>query len=133
MSEQDVERIRRGVEAFNRGDVETVLEGLDPEVEWHVPPIVPEKTVYRGHHGVKELLQSMQDSFDNFQIAVEEIVDAGDRVMVLAALRGRGKASGIEVETPSFGWVWTLREGKTVLVEVYPNRAETLEAVGLGP
>lgn len=64
---------------------------------------------------------------------VEEIVDAGDQVMVLASVRGRGGQSGLEVESPSFGWVWTKRGGKAVRVDVYPNRAEALQAVGLEP
>jgi ketosteroid isomerase-like protein len=93
--------------------------------------MLPEKTVYHGHEGVRELWQSMRDSFDYFQLVIEEIIDAGDRIMVLAAVRGRGKESGIEVETPSFGWVWTLQDGRAVCVDVYPNRAEALQAVGL--
>jgi ketosteroid isomerase-like protein len=133
MSEQSVERVRRGIEAFNRGDVEAVLEGLDPEIEWHVPPVLPDQAVYRGHEGVRELFRSLEDSFSEVQLMVEEIVDAGDQVMMLAAVRGRGRESGLEVESPSFGWVWTARGGKALRVEVYPNRAEALEAVGLDP
>jgi ketosteroid isomerase-like protein len=82
---------------------------------------------------VRELFRSMQESFSEVQLVLEEIVDAGDRVMVLAAVRGRGRGSGIDVESPSFGWVWTERDGKAVRVDVYPNRAEALEAVGLEP
>jgi ketosteroid isomerase-like protein len=125
------ERVRQGIEAFNRGDVDTVLEGLDPEIEWHVPPFVPEQTVYYGHEGVRALMQSMADSFDELHLEIEEMADAGERVMMLAAVCGRGKESGVEVKTPSFGWVWTFRGEKVVLVEVYPNRAETRKAVGL--
>ena len=131
MSTPAVEFVRAGVEAFNRGDVDEMLSGLDPEIEWHVPPILPEKTVYHGHDGVRELLESMQGSFEDFSILVEELRAVGDRVMMLASAGGRGKESGVEVRSPSFGWVWTFRDGKAVLVEVYPNRAETAAAVGL--
>jgi ketosteroid isomerase-like protein len=51
MSEQGVERVRRGIDAFNRGDVEEVISDLDPEIVWHVPPVLPEQSVYRGHQG----------------------------------------------------------------------------------
>jgi ketosteroid isomerase-like protein len=131
MSEQSVEGVRRGIEAFNRGDIEAVLEGLDPEIEWHVPPIVPEQTIYHGHEGIRALMQSLEDSFDELHLEVEEIHDVGERVMMLAAVAGRGKESGVEVQTPSFGWVWTFRGEKALRVEVYPNRAETMDAVGL--
>jgi ketosteroid isomerase-like protein len=131
MSADDVEAVRRGYEAFNSGDIESLLEGLDPEIVWNVPPILPEKSVYEGLEGVTELLHTWRDTFDDFQLVVEEIIDAGGRVVVMAAVRGRGKGSGIDVESPSFGWVWTLRHGKLLRVEVFPNRAETFAAVGL--
>jgi ketosteroid isomerase-like protein len=76
-------------------------------------------------------MQSMRDSFDEFQLVIEETIDAGDKVMLMAAVRGRGKESGAVVETPTFGWIWTLRGGKAVRVDVRPNRAEALEAAGL--
>ena len=133
MSEQAVEFVRTGIEAFNRGELESVLEGLHPQIEWHVPPFVPEQTVYHGHEGVRALWQSLGESFEDVQLKIEEIMGVGDCVVMLAAVWGRGKESGIEVETPSFGWVWSFRDEKAVLVEVYPNRAETLEAVGLEP
>jgi ketosteroid isomerase-like protein len=131
VSQENLEAVRRGYEAFNRGDVDAVLEGVDPEVEWHVPPVLPDPATYHGREGVRKLMQTMQDAFDDFELAVEEVREAGDKVVVMAAVRGRGKESGAVVESPSFGWVWTIRHGKVVLVEVYPNRAATFEAVGL--
>lgn len=132
MSEQLVERVRQGIDAFNRGDINAVIEGVHPQIEWHVPPLVPEQTVYHGHEGVRALMKSLEESFDEMHLEVEEMIDAGEQVMLLAAVCGHGRESGIEVKTPSFGWVWTFRDEKPVLVEVYPNRAETLAAVGLG-
>jgi ketosteroid isomerase-like protein len=46
-------------------------------------------------------------------------------------VRGRGRASGIEVEARSGAAVWTMREGKIVRVVWFPTRAEALEAAGL--
>jgi ketosteroid isomerase-like protein len=126
---QNEEIVRGIVEAWNRGDLEDLLEGLDSRIEWHVPPMLPEKTVYHGHEGVRELWRSMRESFDHLHLVVEEIVDAGDQIMGLIAVLGRGKESGVVVESPSFGWVWSLRDRKIVRVDVYPNRAEALQAV----
>jgi ketosteroid isomerase-like protein len=59
MSQQNVEAFKRGLEAGNRGDVETLLEVLDPEVAWHSALhalMGGEATVYRGHDGVRERL-----------------------------------------------------------------------------
>ena len=103
MSQQNLEGVRRGYEAFNRGDLDQVLEGLDPEIEWHVPPILPEETVYNGHDGVRELWRNLEDAFEKVEIVVEEMFEADDKVVTMAAVRGRGMGSGAEVETPSFG------------------------------
>jgi ketosteroid isomerase-like protein len=37
MSNSDVETLKRGYAALNRGDLSVVLELLDPEIEWHEP------------------------------------------------------------------------------------------------
>jgi hypothetical protein len=54
MSQENVERFKRGIEAYNRRDVEALLQELDPEVEWYPALEVllgGEATVYRGHDG----------------------------------------------------------------------------------
>jgi hypothetical protein len=56
----DVEQVERVTQAVKRGDIEAVLEDLDPEVEWS--PAFPvllggEKPAYRGHEGVREMFR----------------------------------------------------------------------------
>ena len=65
MSQQNVEAFKRGLEAGNRGDVETLLEELDPEVEWHSALhalLGGEQTVFRGHDGVREMLRDLNET-----------------------------------------------------------------------
>jgi ketosteroid isomerase-like protein len=63
-------------------------------------------------------------------VTFEEIIDAGDQVVVVAHHQGRGRASGVDVDT-RFYEVYTLREGKVWRVDEYTERAEALEAAGL--
>jgi ketosteroid isomerase-like protein len=63
-------------------------------------------------------------------VTVEEIIDAGDQVVVVAHHEGRGRASGVEVDT-RFYEVYKLREGKVARVDEYTERADALEAAGL--
>jgi ketosteroid isomerase-like protein len=63
-------------------------------------------------------------------VTVEETIDAGDRVVLSAHHRGRGRGSGIKVDA-RFYEVYTLREGKIVRVDEFTERAEALEAAGL--
>jgi ketosteroid isomerase-like protein len=58
-------------------------------------------------------------------------VDAGDSVIVRVRQGGRGKGSGATVEMPAYWAVYRLRRGQAMRVEIYRDRAEALEAVGL--
>jgi ketosteroid isomerase-like protein len=69
-------------------------------------------------------------AFEDLRVTVEEIIDAGDQVVVVAHHQGRGRASGVEVDT-RFYEVYTLREGKVSRVDEYIERADALEAAGL--
>ena len=131
MARTNVEVVLAAYDAFNSGEMEAAMDAFDPEIEWNVPPVLPDAQVYHGHDGVKAFWSSWTETFDDFRIEVEETFDAGDRVVVMAKIVGRGRDSGVVVDTPSFGHIWTLRNGKTVLVEMKPNRRESLETVGL--
>ena len=56
MSKENVEAFKRGLDAYNRQDVEAFVEGTDPDVEWHsgiLSGLTGEATVYRGHEGIR--------------------------------------------------------------------------------
>lgn len=135
MSQENVERIRRGYETFNRGDLAGAAEGFDPNIEWvlhlNLPDTPPDET-YRGREEVVRFWQTWRAAFTDFRIELEEVIDAGDKVIVLAGVRGRGTESGADVKTPSFPQVWTFGDdGRPVRVEMYQSRVEALEALGL--
>ena len=133
MSHENVEAFKRGLEAGNRGDVETLLEQLDPEVEWHSALhalLGGEQTVFRGHEGVREMLRDLNEAFGEIHIEISEIRDLGNRLVAIGRNRARGKASGIETETP-FALVTEVKDGKTVSVRGYLDPKQALEAVGI--
>jgi ketosteroid isomerase-like protein len=103
MSQEDVEAFKRGLDTFNRRNVEALLEELDPEVEWHpaLPVLVGgEATVYRGHGGVREMLRDLYEAFTETHVDIWEIRDLGDRLVAIGRTRARGKESGAETERP---------------------------------
>ena len=133
MSQENVEVFKRGLEAGNRGDVETLLEVLDPEVEWHTALhalLAGDATVYRGHAGVREMLRDMYEAFDEIQIEISEIRDLGDRLVAIGRTRTRGKASGAETESP-LALVTEVKNGKTISIRGYLDPKDALEAAGL--
>ena len=133
MSKEDVEAFKRGLDTFNRRDVEALLEGLDPEVEWHpaLPVLVGgEATVYRGHGGVREMLRDLYEAFDEIHFEISEIRDLGDRLVAIGRSRARGGASGADVESP-IGFVTEFKNGKAISIRNYLDPEEALKSAGL--
>jgi len=133
MSQENVEAFKRGLEAGNRGDIETLLEELDPKVEWHSALHVllgGEQTLFRGHDGVRKMMRDLNEAFAEIQIEISEIRDLGDRLVAIGRNRTRGNASGAETDTP-FALVTEIKNGKTISVRGYLDPGEALEAAGL--
>jgi ketosteroid isomerase-like protein len=133
MSEENVEMVRRALEAYNRRDIEAVLEIHDPDVEWH-PALQAllggEATVYRGHEGVREFLRDLDEAFAELQIVIADTRDLGDQVVAIGHAHGRGRESGAETETP-IGYLVDFRNGKVTRVLSYLDPTEALKAAGL--
>ena len=130
MSQQNVEIVRGMHDAFNRGDFEASLACLDEDVEWHDPPDVPGAGVHRGPEEVRRWFARWLGAWENYTAGVEELIDAGDHVVVVYHERGRGRESGVEVDHRSAN-VFDLRYGKIVRRRPFPDRSQALDAVGL--
>ena len=132
MSEENVEIVRRTLDAFAAGDRMRMLACVDPEVVVDATRRALNPATYVGMAGVHQLLADMQDTWEDIRIEPLEFIDAGDRVAVIGRLVGKGKGSGVEVERPVNGHVWTVRNGRIVRLELgFTDREETLKAAGL--
>jgi ketosteroid isomerase-like protein len=131
MSQENVEVVRRSVEAFTAGDVETMLAHADPDGELHSAIIGgAEGRVYRGHNGLRQWFADSMESFEELRTELTEFRDLGDRVVAFGHIHARGRESGLELDTET-GWVFTVRKGKFVRAEGFLSRTEALEAAGL--
>ena len=131
MSQENVEIIRRGYEAFAEGRV--AFEHLDPEIAWHGPREFPDLAgPCHGHDGVRRYMETLSEVFDDYRMVPEEFIDAGaNLVLVFSREGGSGKGSGAAVQTHPTGHLWTIRDGMAVQMESYWERSEALEAAGL--
>jgi hypothetical protein len=128
MSQENVEVVRRAVEAFNRREVP--LELLHPEVEWIEDPRYPGAQSYRGREGVERSINGWWETWASLGMRVEGMVDADDLVVFWGVTQARGADSEVTVSGP-FGGVWAFRDGLVVRVQVLGGREEALEAAGL--
>lgn len=122
--------MRAGYEAMGRGDFNAVLDLMDPEIEIHDRPEIPDPQTYRGREGVLSALSQNLESFDDLEMVPESFVEEGDQMVVCILLRGRGRVSGVPVED-RLAHRWTIRDGRAVALQVYSDPADALRAAGL--
>jgi ketosteroid isomerase-like protein len=133
MSQENVEAFERGVEAFNNGDVEALIEEADPGVEFYDVfgrMLGGEERMYRGHQGVRDLFDDLLGAFAETHSEYLEIRDLGDRTIAIGRLRAVGKESGAEIESP-IGTIAQWKNGKVTRIRTYLDPEEALEAAGL--
>jgi uncharacterized protein len=129
MSQENLVAFRRNNEAVSRGDIEAALATLDPDIEF-IPRRAAVQGVYRGYEGMRQFFAENAENFDLYQVSYQEVRDFGDRLIAFGTVRARGKASGVEVTTPT-SLVATFRDGKMLRAEDFAERSEALKAVGL--
>ena len=131
MSQENVEIVRRLLEVYNERSFAENVELIDPEIVWDLSRVdLPDATTHTGRLDFSGFVQAWEEGFVTEHMEGEEMLDAGDRVVVFVRHRGRGRLSGIEIDQ-TFAMVWTLRDGRAVRMDMYPTRDEALEAVGL--
>ena len=127
MSKENVEIIRRGFEHWlANGDFRA-----HPDLVWDVSNLGwPDQQIYLGAEGGMQFNADWADAWDNWEVEVQEYIDAGQRVVVILTQRGRSKSTGIPVDM-RFAQVWTLRDGQGVRMQMFASVEEALEAAGL--
>jgi len=131
MSQENVEVVRAAYEWANRTRELDLGDVLDPDFEWHTRVDLPDAGARKGHDGVTRLRAEWTETFDDFHVALDELLDAGDCVIVVARLRGQIRGTGGQKLDLHETHVWKLHEGRAIEVHAYLTRTEALKAVGL--
>jgi len=126
VSRENVELVQRGFEAWERGDLESLVQTFDEDVVTR-PIIGPDRL---GPQGVLEMAADWVEGLDEFTMKPEEFMDAGDQVVVRVRQEAREASAGLPVEA-TFWFVYTIREGKAVRFELFRDREQALEAAGV--
>ena len=131
MSAENVEILRRGYEHL-AATGELLPQNFDPGFVWDMSTFRgwPEGQTYEGIEGAREFLRDWTDAWKDWRLEVEELHDAGERVVAVVRQSGVSKTTGLPVDM-HFAQVWTLRNGRQTRMEMYADRAEALQAVGL--
>lgn len=130
LSSQNLEAVRRLVAAFNDGDVDGFVAGLDADVELHSLRAQLEGKPYRGHNGARKMFVDFKEDWEYLRIELDELRDAADWVVAPCHLRSRGRASGVDLDVP-VAFVWRFREGKLTYGKVFSEQDDALRAAGI--
>jgi ketosteroid isomerase-like protein len=128
MSQENVEVVRASLEAAQRGEVETALAYYSEDVVWFNRP--PEAGPYHGREGVVIAIAGFAEHFNDYWFEVEQLIDAGDAVVLLWRQGGKGRSSGAPI-TEEGATVFHLKGGSIWRAQVYSDPTEALEAAGL--
>jgi len=141
MSQENVEIWRANIEhqvaALTRGTrpeatIAEMAEIWDPEVELDATDaaVLDLKGLYRGPEAARRFWEAWFSAWETLQFDYE-LLDAGERVVMLLDMQMRGRSTGIDMPFGKFAWVSTFRHGLIVHVKLYMSQSEALHAAGL--
>jgi uncharacterized protein len=126
------EALRDIYSAIQRHDSERLTEALAHDIEWTLPETVPWGGTHHGHLGVMAVVEIFEEHVDGIWAEPDEFIDAGDELVVLGRVMGRGRLTGRAFEV-SFAHVWSLRDGVPSRFRGYYDAAPILAALGDSP
>lgn len=130
MSHENIEAVRRMLERASE-QPQALYDLLAEDVEWDASAVGPlEFAACRGRDNVMEFFRRWAGTFQDWDYEAEELIDAGDSVVVRIHQWGRGKGSGIAVED-WFWQVWTLRDGRAIRATHFRDKADALASAGI--
>jgi len=131
MSRENVEVVRRGVEAWNQHEADLWLSYAAPEVEWMpAGPATVERAVYRGYEEVATGFAAVWGTWEEFRCQESEVRDLGDSVLWLGRVTMKGGTSHVELDQ-EFAFHAVLRNGKVTAVRSFLAWEEAVETLGL--
>jgi ketosteroid isomerase-like protein len=128
MSQENVEIVRRMHDAWAQGDRDAARAAYDENVVFIFRAV--DAPVSHGVAAMERALERWRRTWDEYSVEIDELIDAGDHVVVVTRQHGRGKGSGVEVEHTSV-IVYTLLGSKIVRGESFDTKEQALEAAGL--
>jgi ketosteroid isomerase-like protein len=132
VSQENVEIVRKAIDAFSRGDVDAFALLVTPDIEWTTGLGAIEGEVFHGTEGVETYFARLNSAWESFCFLAQDYRDHGELVVVLGELEGRSRGSAFPVISP-VGAVWELCDAKIWRLRAYLDHAKALRVAGLAP
>jgi ketosteroid isomerase-like protein len=122
---------RQFLDAVTRRDLSALVALTHPQVEWRsFFALGEEGGVYRGHGAIEQYLRDLSDAWEIVRPEPEGGVVCGNVAVLVGRVHYRGKASGVETESPA-GWMFKVQGGKVLHCRAFAEPERALEAIGL--
>jgi ketosteroid isomerase-like protein len=131
VSLQNVELVRRAYE-HTQATGRAYAEGFAPGFVWDMSKYEgwPEQQCYEGVDGAQRFLDDWTGAWDDWELEIDDIYDAGDKVVAVVHQRGRARTTGMALDM-TFAQTWTLHDGRLTRMDMYSEPSVALKAVGL--
>ncbi|HWH46027.1 MAG TPA: nuclear transport factor 2 family protein [Thermoleophilaceae bacterium] len=129
MSDPRVERVRRGLEDYNRGDLEAILPMFAPDVTVFTSPELPNSGTFHGHDGFREWAGAWLEAWETFEVDLVDVTTLGDAIIATLRQVGTGRGSGLQVEM-ELAYLFRFEGNTAVGLELHPDRETALAAAG---
>jgi ketosteroid isomerase-like protein len=131
VQQSNVDRLRPVYEEWGRGNWTPRFDVYADDMEWGWSDEFPGLAgVYSDPSLRSRRLREWLSEWDDWRCEAEEFVTNGEFVVVLARYSGRGKESGVTVDTEG-AHLWQMRDGRAIRLEVFSSRSKALAAAGL--
>jgi ketosteroid isomerase-like protein len=107
---------------------ETAIDVMAADVVWDFSRRQVEPEIYRGREGVRRFARQLLEAWSELRQEPSEYLAAGERALVLIAIEGRGRASGVRARE-RIAHVWTLRDGRVAALKYFGDIAEAQRAL----
>ena len=126
MSRENLERVKQGFAAHNRGDLDALVEFYDADVVFETLLL----GTHCGNKAIRLIYEENQKTLAGYDVEPVELIDSGDKVVAVVRMVGAGSSSRIAMDE-GFAFVFTMRDGRCVREQAFRNREEAVEAAGL--
>jgi ketosteroid isomerase-like protein len=130
VSQENVEIAKQAIDAFNATDVEAFAALTTPDFAWSPSMVAIDGEIFRGREGIGRYFDYLDSAWETFHILRDGFRDSADVVIMLGRLQGRGKVSGVPVDS-SLGMVFDFQGARIARIRGYLDHDEALKAAGL--
>jgi len=130
MSQENVEVVRRMLDAWNEMDVDAIRRFYAEDVVVQTAVTGLGRTTFEGDDPIGRWVADLRETWAEVHWETERVFEVGDLVVSFYRGTSVGRESGVEV-AHEFTGIYRVRDGKIASEQIYLDREEALEAAGL--